>query len=222
MIITIANQTGGTEKSMLADSLAALRTQTGRRVLLLDNDPKQSSIGWCAERNASGISPAVMARAISGKGMQPELENLGCRFQDIVIDTEARDSLGSRSALIAAGLVIVALDSDQFNVGMLDAVDSNCFSEDKLTARIATARELNPSLRILVVITYRSTYPTFACLDAVRQFVANIPCAEFFARPIHADAVLHQAYQEGLAISECADQQTAQEIQDLYSEVFGD
>ncbi|MFZ6814457.1 hypothetical protein ACO0K3_08295 [Undibacterium sp. Rencai35W] len=222
MIITIANQTGGTEKSMLADSLAALRTQTGRKVLLVDNDPKQSSLCWCTERNASGISPAVMARAVSGKGMQPELENLGYRFQDIVIDTEARDSLGSRSALIAARLVVIALDSDQFNTDRIDSVNSNCFSEDKLTARIVAAREFNPSLRILVVITYRSTYPTSDCLDAAKQFVAGVPFAELFTRPIHADAVLHAAYKEGLAISECADRQTAQEIQDLYIEVFGD
>src|SRR5450755_3565443 len=66
MIITIANEKGGAEKSILANNLAALCALDGRNVLLIDADPHESSLTWSNERSAAGIKPKVPARAISG------------------------------------------------------------------------------------------------------------------------------------------------------------
>lgn len=82
MIIAIANENDGAEKSMLASSLAALRALDGRKVLLIDADPHKFSLAWSSVRDAAGIRPKVPARAIGGKGLQPELENLIPRYDD--------------------------------------------------------------------------------------------------------------------------------------------
>lgn len=134
MIITIANESGGATKSILAENLATIRTLAGRKVLLLDNDPQHPCVNWSYERQVKGQHPPVAARSISGKGLQPELENLSYRYHDIVIDTESRDCMGSRSALSAAHVVIIAID--------LDRLDH--LHDGKLAARIAAVPQRDP------------------------------------------------------------------------------
>lgn len=213
MIITIANESGGASKSMLADNLAALRAIAGRKVLLLDNDPQHASVNWCAERQASGKRPQVAARPISGKGLQPELENLAYRYNDIVIDTESRDSLGSRSALIAAHVAIIPVD--------LECLEQ--LNEAKLLARIDTARLFNPGLRILVVAICAEEPPCAEKMAVVRDFVASIPAAQLFHTAIHSGSALRLAFQDGLSVCEYqpADREAISEMKELCSEIFG-
>lgn len=141
MIIAITNQNGGMEKSILADRLAAWRALAGRKVLLLDADPRQVSLGRRRRHAAAGAPPKLAARAVSGKGLQPELEHLSSCYHDIVIDSEGRDSMGSRAALIAARVAILAVEQ-----GGGDAA-----SQARLVERVATARLFNPGLRVLVI-----------------------------------------------------------------------
>jgi len=81
------------------------------------------------------------ARTVSGKGVGAELENLGQRFQDIVVDADGRDSLGSRAALIAARVVVVPAD----------ALHGDPAHAARLAERIGNARLFNPGLRIVIV-----------------------------------------------------------------------
>ncbi|MET3133379.1 chromosome partitioning protein [Oxalobacteraceae bacterium GrIS 1.11] len=130
MIISVT-EAGGGEKSALAARLAAERALVGRKVLLLGADASGAT--------APGVAtPGVVTRSISAKGLQPELEHLSSCYHDIVIDTEDRDSLGSRSALNAARVVVVPLVC--------------CDGEAGLIERIAKARRFNPGLRVLLVL----------------------------------------------------------------------
>ncbi len=142
MIVAITDVAGSARKSILAAFLSMMQRRSGRQVVLVDNDPQHLSL--TLEKNCLDTAkfPRLDVRAISGKGMQPELENLGCRFQDIVIDTESRDSMGTRAALGAAHKVIIVMDSTQ-----LDSV--KC---DQLIYRLMMARIDNPMLRIVLVL----------------------------------------------------------------------
>lgn len=212
MIITVANEKGGAEKSILANNLAALRAMDGRHVLLIDADPHKASLHWSSERSAAGIKPDITARAISGKGLQPELENLTPRYNDIVIDTEGRDSLGSRSALIAAKIVVIPILPDR-----MDAT-----GEKKLIARIDSARLFNPGLRVLFVIACAKNEPSVQELAAVRSLVSKIAAATLARSVIHELTALHTALDEGHSISECepVDRRATAEMLNLYREVF--
>ena len=144
MIIAITDEHGGMEKSILAGRLAASRALAGRKVLLLDADPRQGAMEQARNmhdeaRHGSLTQPRLMARAISAKGLQPELEHLVNCYHDIVIDSEGRDSMGSRSALIAARVLVVPLD------GVVDVA-----AQAGLARRIAHARSVNPDLRVLL------------------------------------------------------------------------
>ncbi|MFZ4873478.1 cobyrinic acid ac-diamide synthase [Janthinobacterium sp. Mn2066] len=146
------------EKSILAarlaSSLAALRAQAGRKVLLLDADPRHGALDQAQAAGEPALAH-LTARPISAKGLQPELEHLVNCYHDIVIDSEARDSLGSRSAMIAARVLVVSVD------GLAD--------EANLVRRIAHARSINPGLRVLLVTATMS--------EAVHALAAQIEAA---------------------------------------------
>jgi len=174
MIITFANETGRSEKSVLANHLAGLRIRAGRKVLVLDNDPQQPSLSWSRENQSAGILPSVPVRVISGKGLQPELENLILRYQDIVIDTEARDSLGSRSALNAASIAVISWDQHPFDM----------LAEEKLVERLCIAKTCNPNLRILIVIVANDASQRDQQFIAAQELAMKLPQAEIFTAPI--------------------------------------
>ncbi|WP_327075900.1 cobyrinic acid ac-diamide synthase [Janthinobacterium sp. CG_S6] len=147
------------DKSMLAGRLAAARALAGRKVLLLDADPRRRALECCAAR------PKLVARAISAKGLRPELEHLVNCYHDIVIDSEARDSLASRSALIAARAVVVPLDPAR----------DDAAGEDLLIRRIGRARMFNPGLRVLLVLACAQASPQQCARAGV--VAARIPAA---------------------------------------------
>lgn len=167
MIIAITDERGGMEKSIVAGRLAAARALAGRKVLLLDADPRQGALtqarvlhGGSVDAGMDGRAsqPRLMARAISAKGLQPELEHLVHCYHDIVIDSESRDSMGSRSALVAARVLVVALD---------EVTDR--LAQERLARRIAHARSANPALRVLLA--------TDTDKDAAHALAGQIPSA---------------------------------------------
>lgn len=212
MIVAIANEHVGSGKSIIADNLAALCAQAGRNVLLVDNASQRKSFLWSVERRVAGIVPKVPVLAISGKGLQPELENLSLRYKDIVIDTEGRDSLGSRSALIAARVVVIPIRARRVDLER----------QETLIKRIETARLFNPRLRVLVVISRADHHISIEALNAVKAFVSRIPSAVLIETIIHEEVALCKAFDEGRAISECksADNPAVTEMQSIYREVF--
>ncbi|AVR95217.1 cobyrinic acid ac-diamide synthase [Pseudoduganella armeniaca] len=135
MIVTVVSEGTGAAKLALAEHLAALRGLAGRKVLLMDADshPHDSP---CGKR----VLP-IAVRAVCGKSVQAELDNLGQRFQDIVVDADGRDSLGSRAALIAAKVAVIPAGD----------LHGDTARAARLAERIGNARLFNPGLRIVIV-----------------------------------------------------------------------
>jgi chromosome partitioning protein len=212
MIIAIANEQINSGKSILAENFASLCAYAGRKVLLVDSTSQRKSYLWSIERGASGIEQKVPVRAIGGKGLEPELENLALRYKDIVIDTEGRDSMASRSALGAARLVIIPIQADEIDARR----------QEVLVRRIEAARAHNPHLRVLVVISRADHDIAPDELDAVKSFVKKIPMAVLSDTIIHEEAAFRDAFQEGLSAPENAspDNCAVVEMLSIYREVF--
>ncbi len=191
MIVAIANQSGGPAKAAVANQLALLRARSGRKVALLDADPQQAACACCHASVAAGEKPRVDARAITGRTLPQDLETLRLRYNDIVIDTEGRDTLESRAALIAARLAVVPVT--------LDHIDLD--NQYQLIARLNAARMFNPGLRVLFVILSNAGHPSADEIAAVRSYVTHVMSASL------AGTVLHQP---------C----TPAEMDALYREVF--
>jgi len=188
MIVTVAGHAGAANHALFTYMLAQLRAGAGRKVLLLDADPGHAQ----HPAAASGVPIRVLA----GRRLQDEIAEVAPRYQDLMIDIDLATARESRSALIAAGLLIVPLEPGHADVD----------ADYGLVARINSARMFNPGLRVVfVVLDAGGGTSSPEQMAALRKLVAHVMAARLAATVIHAPGV---------------NPPSAQEMASLYREVF--
>jgi chromosome partitioning protein len=109
VVITVAQQKGGTGKTTLAANLAAALAPT-RRVALLDIDPQKSLGRWHSLRRARLERAAALAFSdISGWRLPAELDRLKRDHDVVLIDSPPQLDTDARVAVRAADLVLVPI-----------------------------------------------------------------------------------------------------------------
>jgi chromosome partitioning protein len=109
VVITVAQQKGGTGKTTLAANLAAAFAPS-RRVALLDIDPQKSLGRWHSLRRARVEQAAALAFSdISGWRLPAELERLKRDHDVVLIDSPPQLDTDARVAVRAADLVLVPI-----------------------------------------------------------------------------------------------------------------
>lgn len=107
VIITVAQQKGGSGKTMLAANLAAWFA-SGKSTALLDIDPQHSLAQWHRLRaEHQPHSPAITLSQVSGWRLSGELERLAAAHQVVLIDTPPVIDADARRAIRAATIVVV-------------------------------------------------------------------------------------------------------------------
>lgn len=210
MIIAIVNQAGADGCARVANNLAVLRARSGRRVLLLDTDPKKPLCAWSSERGAAGMRPRVPARAIGGAGPQPALEDLLSHYNDILVDAAGRDTRAGRVALAAARLIVVPVHAHAVDLAM----------QYQLIGRLNAARTLNPGLRVLFVMVDGQTAPSGEARAAIRAYVSRVVSATLAATVIHAPHAHDYGQGRCVCDAETCDPDLAGEMHALYREVY--
>jgi chromosome partitioning protein len=105
-IITVAQQKGGTGKTMLAANLAAALARTGR-VAVVDADPQHSLTRWAVLRQARPGAAALTCTEATVWRLGTELDRLRRSHDVVVIDSPPRIDTDARVAIRAADLVLV-------------------------------------------------------------------------------------------------------------------
>lgn len=110
IVITVAQQKGGSGKTTVAANLAvAWALEGGKSVAILDVDP-QGSLGEWFERREDRLGEAgtgLTFRTASGWGAKREARALARDHAMVLIDTPPHADLESRSAMEQARLVVV-------------------------------------------------------------------------------------------------------------------
>lgn len=109
LIITFAQQKGGSGKTTMAAHLAVALLRAGNSVAILDVDPQGSLGEWFERREASmgeGETGLVFSTA-SGWGARREARSLARDHDFVVVDTPPKSDSESRPAIEAADLVCV-------------------------------------------------------------------------------------------------------------------
>ncbi len=107
VVITVAQQKGGTGKTTLAANLAAALAPA-RRVALLDIDPQKSLTRWHGLRRARLQEAAALTFSdVSGWRLSAELDRLKQAHDVVVIDSPPQIDTDARLAVRGADLVLV-------------------------------------------------------------------------------------------------------------------
>lgn len=143
-----------------------------------------------------------------------ELKNLDSCYQDLVIDAGALDAVDTKTALMAAHLVVIPL--------RLHTRDRN--DETRLIRRIEAAKVFNPGLRTLIVVVRESRGETADDVAAASTLAKAIPSSSVAQTTVNDSAGMRAAFDDGLTVfeSQPADERGMKELEELGLEVFGD
>lgn len=213
MIIVVGNHKGGTSKSTLAVNLAVEYQHQGRKVIILEIDPTVSTASqWAADRENTTREPITTVRKTGRLGST--IDDLAAAYDIVIIDTAGKDSTELRSAAHRADLLLVPTST---TVADLDATRIFLSWMDE-------ARDMNPALKMLVVISKAPTYWHSNHVQTATAALAEIPKEIEFDL---ADTVIHhrnvyaQALSEGLSVVESDNSKAKAEIQLLTQEING-
>jgi len=209
MIVTVASNRREVGKSTLAVNTVAIRALADRSVYLIDIDPRKSSYEWSLKRQRSHIQPHIPACAIAGKYLKDTFHKVSSHYNDVLIDTDWRDSKGSRTALEVADIAIVPIELGEGSLMCLK----------QMTKRLKAARANNPYLWTIVVLVRAKGALPAAEFEAIRRHVGNETSMTLAGTVIREDQSLQVAFDEGLAVFEykLANPKSIVEMYDLYS-----
>ncbi len=202
VVITVAQQKGGTGKTTLAANIAAAFAPE-RRVGLLDIDPQKSLSRWHSLRRARLRQAAALAFSdISGWRLPAELERLKRDHDLVVIDSPPQLDTDARVAVRAADLVLVPIQPSMPDIWAAEG-----------TLRLA-ADERRPAH-----LMFNRTPPTSKLRDAITADLGarNLP---LLRSALGNRAGFAHAFAAGLGVTEAAPRSTAaEELRALLAEL---
>lgn len=216
MILVVGGVKGGVGKSTIAANLVAIRAAAGRSVLLADADTQGTSQMWAAARAESKLAAAALTTvALSGRAIRDELLRLAQRFDDVIVDAGARDTVTQRAALTAADMLLAPFQPRGPALWTLP----------DLAATLAEIRTVNPTMAARVFVNLADANPRVtdnadaeAALAEYADALTLAPCRVVMRKAI-ADA-----HVQGLAAFEArpADPKAVAELAALAAFVFGE
>ena len=144
MIVALLNQKGGVGKTTLALHLAGQWAREGRRVTLIDADPKGSALDWSEQRAKEGLPRLFGVIGLARDTLHREAPELARDADHIVIDGPPRVAGLMRSALLSADLVLIPAQPSPFDGWAsgetLKLIDEARIFRPQLTARFVLNR----------------------------------------------------------------------------------
>lgn len=144
MKVAVANLKGGTTKTVTSYFLATALSTRGR-TLLVDCDPQGSALSWARGAEDDGGEVPFEVVGLPTKDVHKRLKGIAGDFEHVVLDTPPLEVPITRSALMAAETVIVAIPPTDIDLDRVMAtleLVAEVESINDLTFRVLLTRVL--------------------------------------------------------------------------------
>jgi len=142
MILTVGNIKGGVGKTTLALNVAIARANIGKDVLLVDGDEQHTALTFTELRTEQLGRPGYTAVSLQGTALRTQVRQLTPKYDDIIIDAGGRDTGSLRAALTVTETLLIPVQPRSFDI----------WSVDQMTYLVKEAREINGTLRAVVLL----------------------------------------------------------------------
>lgn len=214
MIVTIASSKGGTGKTTIAVSMAAMRATEGGRVLLVDADKtNRHTTYWAEDRiELHPELPTFDNIELSGKTLGKTIASMADDYDHIIIDCGGHDDPNWRYASAVAHKLIIPMRPAQFDTWSFNRV------EDTLNQILI----VNPNLEyhVLWSLVDTRTNEVGEASDMISEFEIPVAPVCLPGRKIHRDAT-----REGMCASEIkrsgsSEASARRELTEVYDFIF--
>jgi chromosome partitioning protein len=142
MILTVGNIKGGVGKTTLALNVAIARANMGKDMLLVDGDEQHTALTFTELRTEQLGSPGYTSVSLQGAALRTQVRQLTPKYDDIIIDVGGRDTGSLRAALTVTETLLIPVQPRSFDI----------WSVDQMTHLVKEAREINGTLRAVVLL----------------------------------------------------------------------
>ena len=142
MILTVGNIKGGVGKTTLALNVAIARANMGKDMLLVDGDEQHTALTFTELRTEQLGRPGYTSVSLQGAALRTQVRQLTPKYDDIIIDVGGRDTGSLRAALTVTETLLIPVQPRSFDI----------WSVDQMTHLVKEAREINGTLRAVVLL----------------------------------------------------------------------
>ena len=211
MIVTVGNTKGGCGKTSLALNLVIARAIAGHNVWLIDGDRQGTAQTAITVRAEAGRTPRIACTQYAdGSILQSQVQKIGNKFKDIIIDAGGRDSTALRAALVLSDVVVVPFAPRSLDVWALSDICS----------LIDEARLIRDGLRAVAVLNNADAagQDNEDAIEALAEFHQ----LEYLHTPIRRRKAVANGAGKGMSVLELMpkDQKAIEEISALVDAVF--
>lgn len=209
MIVTIGAIKGGCGKSLISTNLTVLRSQAGKKVLLVDGDEQGTAGDWSDHRTGLGINTPWTTIRLRANAVRTEILKLKDNYDDIIIDCGGRDTSSLRAALTVSDVFLVPFQPKSFDI----------WTANKVAELVEEVSILNPNLKTYAFINCAISRGTDN--EDAKKILAQVSGLILLPQTIGMRKSFSNATSEGLGVIELkTDKKAIEEIKALCLMIF--
>lgn len=210
MIITIANEKGGSGKSTLCLNLALKLMEDKKEVVVLDTDIQKSIEVFLNIRTEKNLrSFALFNRA---GNISDTLQQMISKYENIIIDTKGEDSKESQKAMLLSDLVIIPTTPSQLDIAVLL----------EMIERIKMIQNINEKLQVCILMNRIPPIPYLKEKQALIDFILENKedlHIDLLENVLSERIAYKRSVSEGLGVIEYDDIKAKKEFEGFYLEL---